>query len=134
MGLFHAIDYVAPAEVTDAEYPLILTTGRVLYHYHTGTMTRIGRGLTERCPESLVEISPQDAAKLGVVSDSYVTVASRRGKLRVKANVTDRSPEGTVFMNFHFHEAAVNLLTNPALDPVAKIPEYKVCAVKVTAA
>lgn len=134
MGLFHAIDYVAPAELTDAEYPLILTTGRVLYHYHTGTMTRIGRGLTERCPESLVEISPQDAAKLGIVSDSYVTVASRRGKLRVKANVTDRSPEGTVFMNFHFHEAAVNLLTNPALDPVAKIPEYKVCAVKVTAA
>ncbi len=134
LGLFHAIEYVAPAELTDAEYPLILTTGRVLYHYHTGTMTRIGRGLTERCPESLVEISPQDAAKLGIVSDSYVTVASRRGKVRVKANVTDRSPEGTVFMNFHFHEAAVNLLTNPALDPVAKIPEYKVCAVRVEAA
>ena len=134
MGLFHAIEYAAPAELPDAEYPLILTTGRVLYHYHTGTMTRIGRGLTERCPESLVDISPQDAAKLGIVSDSYVTVASRRGKVRVKANVTDRSPEGTVFMNFHFHEAAVNLLTNPALDPVAKIPEYKVCAVKVAAA
>ena len=134
MGLFHAIEYAAPAELPDAEYPLILTTGRVLYHYHTGTMTRIGRGLTERCPESLVDISPQDAAKLGIVSDSYVTVASRRGKVRVKANVTDRSPEGTVFMNFHFHEAAVNLLTNPALDPVSKIPEYKVCAVKIAAA
>ena len=133
-GLFHAIDYAAPAEITDAEYPLILTTGRVIYHYHTGTMTRSGRGLNERCPESLVEISPEDAAKLGIVSNSYVTVASRRGKVRVKANVTDRSPEGTVFMNFHFHEAAVNLLTNPALDPVAKIPEYKVCAVKVEAA
>jgi len=133
-GLFHAIDYVAPAEQTDAEYPLILTTGRVLYHYHTGTMTRIGRGLTERCPESLVEISSQDAAKLGIVNDSYVTVTSRRGKVRVRASVTDRSPEGTVFMNFHFREVAVNLLTNPALDPEAKIPEYKVCAVKVEAA
>lgn len=132
-GLFHAVDYVAPAEMPDAEYPLILTTGRVLYHYHTGTMTRIGRGLTERCPESLLEINPQDAAKLGILNGSYVTVTSRRGEVRVKADVTDRPPEGMVFMNFHFREAAVNLLTNPALDPAAKIPEYKICAVKVAA-
>jgi formate dehydrogenase alpha subunit len=134
LGLFHAIEYTPPAEPVDAEYPLILTTGRVLYHYHTGTMTRIGQGMNERCPESLVEINPLDAAQLGIESGSTVTVASRRGKVTVKAKVTERSPQGAVFMNFHFHEVAVNLLTNPALDPVAKIPEYKFCAVKVEAA
>lgn len=134
LGLFHAIDYRAPAELPDKEYPLILTTGRVLYHYHTGTMTRRARGTTERCPESLVEINPRDAKKLGIKSGKGVTVTSRRGAVTAKAEVTDRSPQGTVFMNFHFREAAVNLLTNPVLDPIGKIPEYKVCAVKVEAA
>jgi formate dehydrogenase alpha subunit len=133
-GLFNAVEYTAPLEMPDNEYPLILTTGRVLYHYHTGSMTRIGNGLNERCPESLIEINPADAGKLGIDSGAMVDVSSRRGKVRVKAQVTDRPPEGTVFMNFHFHEAAVNLLTNPALDPVAKIPELKACAVKVEAA
>jgi formate dehydrogenase alpha subunit len=133
-GLFSAIEYTAPAETPDDEYPLILTTGRVIYHYHTGSMTRIGEGINERCPESLVEINPADARKLGVESGMMVEVSSRRGKVRVKANVTDRAPVGTVFMNFHFREAAVNLLTNPALDPVSKIPELKACAVKVEAA
>lgn len=134
LGLFHAIDYIPPAELPDAEYPFILTTGRVLYHYHTGTMTRLARGTTERCPESLVEINPKDAAKLGIESGSAVTVTSRRGMVKAKAQLTDRSPLGAVFMNFHFREAAVNLLTNPALDPTAKIPEYKVCAVRLEAA
>jgi len=133
-GLFHAVDYAAPAEVTDAEYPLILTTGRVLYHYHTGTMTRVGKGISERCPESLVEINPADAEKFGIRGGEMVAVTSRRGSVKVRAQLTERSPAGVIFMNFHFHEAAVNLLTNPALDPVAKIPEYKVCAVKVAAA
>jgi predicted molibdopterin-dependent oxidoreductase YjgC len=133
-GLFHAIEYTAPAEIPDNEYPLILTTGRVLYHYHTGSMTRIGRGMNERCPESLIEINPADARELGIDSGIMVDVSSRRGKVRVKAQVTERPPMGTVFMNFHFREAAVNLLTNPALDPVSKIPELKVCAVKVEAA
>jgi len=134
LGLFHAIDYIPPAELPDAEYPFILTTGRVLYQYHTGTMTRLARGTTERCPESLVEINPKDAVKLGIESGSAVTVTSRRGMVKAKAQLTDRSPLGAVFMNFHFREAAVNLLTNPALDPTAKIPEYKVCAVRVEAA
>jgi formate dehydrogenase alpha subunit len=133
-GLFNAIEYTAPAEIPDDEYPLILTTGRVIYHYHTGSMTRIGRGINERCPESLIEINPADARELGIDSGMMVDVSSRRGKLRVKAKVTDRPPAGTVFMNFHFREAAVNLLTNPALDPVSKIPELKACAVKVEAA
>ncbi len=133
-GLFQAIEYSDPDESPDAEYPLKLTTGRVLYHYHSGSMTRIGRGMNERCPESLVEINPRDAEQIGIKSGDLVAVSSRRGKVTVKAQVTDRSPEGTVFMNFHFREAQANLLTNPALDPISKIPEYKVCAVKVEAA
>ena len=97
-------------------------------------MTSVGNGMNERCPESLIEINPADARKLNVDSGMMVDVSSRRGKVRVKAKVTDSHPVGTVFMNFHFHEAAVNLLTNPALDPVSKIPELKACAVKVEAA
>jgi formate dehydrogenase major subunit len=133
-GLFHAIEYIPPAELPDDEYPIILSTGRVLYHYHTGTMTRLSRGSMERCPESLVEINPLDAERLGIGDGRTVKVTSRRGTLQAKAKITTRSDVGTIFMNFHFHEAAVNLLTNPALDPVAKIPEYKVCAVRVEAA
>jgi formate dehydrogenase major subunit len=132
-GLFHAIEYIPPAELPSDEYPLILSTGRVLYHYHTGTMTRLSKGSMERCPESLVEINPLDAEKLGIGDGQTVKVTSRRGTLQAKAKITTRSDRGTIFMNFHFHEAAVNLLTNPALDPIAKIPEYKVCAVNVTA-
>ena len=133
-GLFHAVEYIPPAELPDAEYPIILSTGRVLYHYHTGTMTRLSKGSMERCPESLVEINPADAEKLSIADGQTVKVTSRRGTLQAKAKITTRSDRGTVFMNFHFHEAAVNLLTNPALDPIGKIPEYKVCAVRVEAA
>jgi formate dehydrogenase major subunit len=133
-GLFHAIEYIPPAEQTDDEYPIILSTGRVLYHYHTGTMTRLSQGSMERCPESLVEINPRDAEKLGIGDGQTVKVTSRRGTLQAKAKITTRSDRGTIFMNFHFREAAVNFLTNPALDPIGKIPEYKVCAVRVEAA
>ena len=133
-GLFHAIEYIPPAELPDDEYPMLLSTGRVLYQYHTGTMTRLGKGTRERYPESLAEIHPADAAKLGIEDGQRVRVTSRRGTVEAKAKITGRSDQGMVFMNFHFHEAAVNLLTNPALDPVAKIPEYKVCAVRVEAA
>jgi len=132
-GLFHAIEYIPPAEATDREYPYILTTGRVLYHYHTGTMTRKARGLNERFPESLVEVNPLDGKKLAIMNGSQVRVTSKRGSVQAKATLVDRVPEGTVFMNFHFNEAAVNRLTNPALDPIGKIPEYKVCAVMVEA-
>ena len=133
-GFFHAIDYVAPAELPDEEYPLFLSTGRVLYHYHTGTMTRRSQGPMERCPESLVEINPADARKFGITDGQSVKVTSRRGSVTAKAKLTEKSAEGSVFMNFHFAEAAVNLLTNPAMDPIGKIPEYKVCAVKIEAA
>jgi predicted molibdopterin-dependent oxidoreductase YjgC len=132
-GLFHAVAYVPPAELPDEAYPLLLSTGRVLYHYHTGTMTRLSQGATERYPESLAEIHPTDAKKLDIRDGQMVKITSRRGSVTAKAKVTTRSDEGMVFMNFHFHEAAVNLLTNPALDPIGKIPEYKVCAVRVQA-
>jgi len=133
LGLFSAIEFREPAELPDKDYPFVMTTGRVLYQYHTGTMTRLSCGITERCPESLVEINPKDAQKLGIEDGAMVKVSSRRGKLKVKAKVTERVPDSTVFMNFHFSEAPVNILTNPALDPIAKIPEFKVCAVNVEA-
>jgi formate dehydrogenase alpha subunit len=134
LGLFTAIEFIPPDELPDKEYPFLLTTGRVLYHYHTGTMTKRAQGLSERCPESLVEINPIDADKLGIAEGQTVKVASRRGKVEAKACVTQKSAPGTIFMNFHFTDTPVNLLTNPALDPTGKIPEYKVCAVKLEAA
>jgi len=134
LGLFSAIEYRPSEEVPDEKYPFILTTGRVLYHFHTATMTRRSEGLVERYPESLAEVNPTDAEKLRIKDGDFITVTSRRGSLKVKASVIETPPEGTIFMNFHFSEAAVNLLTNPALDPIGKIPEYKVCAVKVEAA
>jgi formate dehydrogenase major subunit len=133
LGLFAAIDFVPPAELPDKSFPLILSTGRVLYHYHTGTMTRLAEGPMQRYPESKIEIHPKDAKKFGIDEGQTVKVTSRRGEVQAKAVVTERSQEGTVFMNFHFKEAAVNRLTNPALDPIGKIPEYKVCAVKIEA-
>jgi formate dehydrogenase major subunit len=134
LGLMSAIEFKPPAEVPDKDYPFVMTTGRVLYHYHTATMSRLSKGIMERCPESLVEINPNDAKKLGIKEGQFAKVSSRRGVVQAKSTVTDRVPEGTIFMNFHFREAAVNLLTNPALDPICKIPEYKVCAVNVVAA
>jgi len=134
LGLFTAIEFISPNELPDADFPYTLTTGRVLYHYHTGTMTMRTRGPAERCPESLVEINPLDAEKLGIADGQVVKVTSRRGHVEAKACITSRSAPGSIFMNFHFSHAPVNLLTNPALDPTGKIPEYKVCAVKLAAA
>ena len=130
-GKFSAVEFKEAAELPDEEYPFLFTTGRVLYHFHTGTVTRRSKGLNEIYPEALVEINPQDAQKLKVEDGEFIEVTSRRGKIKAKAKVTEKSGKGVVFMSFHFHEAAANLLTNAALDPVAKIPEYKVCAVKV---
>ncbi len=130
-GLFFVIDHQPPAEDTDAEYPFILSTGRVHSHFHTGTMTRKGEGLNKVHPEIKAEINPQDAARLEVEDDDLLTITSRRGSIKVKAWLSERPVAGMVFVPFHFHEIAVNRLTNAALDPVAKIPEYKVCAIKV---
>jgi predicted molibdopterin-dependent oxidoreductase YjgC len=131
LGLFHPVDYRPPAEETDEEYPFILSTGRILYHWHGGTLSRRSPGLEGLGLEAEVEIHPVDAERLGLKPGEPVRVASRRGQVVAAANVTRRSPPGTVFMTFHFAEAAANLLTIDAVDPMAKIPEYKVCAVKV---
>jgi len=130
-GQFIPLEYKPPMELPDKKYPLVLTTGRSLYHFHTGTMTRKVEGLNVLRKEGEVEMNPADAAKLGIADGDRVKVASRRGEVVAKANVTETSPQGVVFMTFHFAESPANRLTNPALDPVAKIPEYKVCAVKV---
>lgn len=131
-GKFHVTDYLPPHELPDSEYPLLLTTGRVLPHWHAGEMTRRVPGLLELCPQPLVEISHEDAARLHVADKTLLRLASRRGEILALAQVTDRVPPGVVFGNFHFPgEANVNNLTQAALDPVAKIPELKVCAVRV---
>ncbi len=131
LGTFNPVDFVPPAENTDWEYPLILTTGRIYFRYHTATMCRRTSTLEREEPECFVEINPKDAERLGVRTRSRVRVVSRRGEIAVKALVTERAPEGIVFIPFHFHDAAVNLITSTAVDPVAKIPEFKVCAVKI---
>ncbi len=133
-GVFFPIDFSPPVEPVDADYPLYLTTGRVLYQYHTGTMTRRSTGLNERAPESFVEISPDDAEKYDLKHDEMVNIASRRGEIQVRLNISDKAVAGTVFIPFHFAEAAANRLTLAALDPVSKIPEYKVCAVRISKA
>lgn len=133
-GVLHAIDYIPPAEQVDDEYPLYLTTGRVLYHYHTRSMTGKTEGLNERAPESFVEISPSDAEKYGLKDGDKIKIASRRGEIVAKMTISEKAVDGTVFIPFHYAQAAANRLTNSALDPVSKIPEYKVCAVKLSAA
>jgi len=130
-GLFNPVEWTPPAEQPDDEYPLTLTTGRLLQHYHTGSMTRRVAGLNVLVPEERVEVNAQDAARLGINDADWIRVVSRRGAVRARAHVGEACPPGTVFMTFHFAEALGNVLTNPALDPVAKIPELKVCAVRV---
>jgi len=131
LGLFNPVEYAPPSELTDEDYPFTLTTGRVLFQFHTGTMTRRSPTLEREEPEGYVEINPKDAGSLGIMTGGLVRLTSRRGSICVKAVVTERTPGKTVFVPFHFAEAAANALTNPALDPRAKIPELKVCAVRV---
>ncbi len=130
-GKFMPLVYKPPQELPDKQYPLILTTERSLFHFHTGTMTRRVKGLNSFLGESLVQINPQDAAALGITDGEMVRVISRRGEVTAKAELTEVSPVGVVTMNFHFAENPTNVLTNPALDPISKMPELKVCAVKV---
>jgi formate dehydrogenase alpha subunit len=131
LGKFHVLVYQGPREVQDEEYPLVLSTGRILYQYHTGTMTRRSKGLEEMAPECLIEVSLNDANSLKIADGERVRVVSRRGDLEAKVKLTDRSPKGTIFIPFHYAEAAANRLTQTALDPVAKIPELKLCAVRI---
>jgi formate dehydrogenase alpha subunit len=134
LGRFHVVEHRPPAEEPDADYPLLLTTGRVLYHWHTGTMTRRSPTLTDQGNEPFVEISEADAERLGVKYDQMVRVASRRGEITLKARVTRGIMEGVVFIPFHYSEAPANMLTNNAVDAESKIPEFKACAVRITKA
>lgn len=131
LGKFHGLDYEPPAESPDESYPFILTTGRNLYHYHTASMTGRSKGIKEFSSEDTLRINPEDAAALGVADGDMVKVASRRGEIQVKAEATDTVAKGVVFMTFHFSDSPVNKLTNCVIDPIAKIPELKVSAVKV---
>ena len=110
---------------------MILTTGRLLYQYHTGTMSRRAQGLVEKAPECRVEIAPGDAIDFGIGDGDSVRVKTRRGEIVARAQVSPKAVSGTIFLPFHFFEASANKLTIAALDPVAKIPEYKVCAVNI---
>ncbi|MFW5970631.1 MAG: formate dehydrogenase subunit alpha [Desulfovermiculus sp.] len=130
-GIFSQVEHQDPAEQPDNKYPYILSTGRVFQHYNTGTMTREGRGLSQLCTELFAEINSQDAQDLGIKNGQMVAISSRRGQIQVKARVCDRPIPGVVFVPFHFRESPVNALTNAALDPGAKIPELKVCAVSI---
>jgi formate dehydrogenase alpha subunit len=130
-GKLHPIPYRPAAEPTDEEYPYILTTGRVLFHWHAGAISRRSEGLDAIAPEALVEMNPVDATRLGLVDAGPVRVCSRRGELTAKTQVTERTLPGSIFMTFHYAEAAANLLTIDSLDPHAKIPEFKVCAVRL---
>ncbi len=129
-GKFWALEFGTDSELPDEHYPFHLTTGRVLYHWHGGTMTRRS-SLDEAFPEPVLEMHPQDAQEQGMVSGDWVEVTSRRGSVTCRVLVTERSPVGTVFLPFHFAEAAANVLTNTKIDPRAKIPDYKMAAVRL---
>lgn len=131
LGVFHPIEYNPAAELPDEEYPLYLTTGRVLYQYHTGSMTMRSQGLNELAPECFVEISEPDADQYQLSNGDRLKVASRRGEIEALARISRKAVQGTIFIPFHYGQAAANRLTNAALDPTAKIPEYKVCAVRI---
>jgi len=131
LGKFTPLTFREPMEATDDEYPFVLNTGRILQHWHGGTMSRRSAGLNWVVPEGEIQINAEDGAQLGIASGDMIHVTSRRGEVTGKASLTDTLPRGMVFMNFHFAEVPTNALTNDAVDPVAKIPEYKVAAVRV---
>jgi len=131
LGHFQVVDYKAPAEVPDEEYPYFLTTGRSIFHYHTGAMTRRTPKLMDEVPQGFVEVNPEDANKAGVKNKDVVTLKTRRGSIEAEAKVTDEVPPGLLFVPFHFPNSLANALTISALDPSAKCAETKVCAVKM---
>ncbi len=131
LGHFQAVEFKPPAELPDDEYPYILTTGRSIFHYHTGAMTRRTPNLVDEVPRGFVEVNPEDAAKTGVKDKDMVTLETRRGSIEAEAKVTDEVPPGLLFVPLHFPDCSINVLTIPVLDPKAKCAETKVCAVKM---
>jgi len=131
LGRFHAIEHRPPAEEPDREYPFILTTGRMLFHYNVGTMTRKTPALDREYPSNFVEINPEDAKRLGIEKNTNCRVSTRRGQIIVRAEVNKKIKEGVIWLPFHFTESPANLLTNDAFCPIARTGEYKACAAKV---
>ena len=131
LGHLQVVDFKPPAELTDEEYPFVLTTGRSIFHYHTGTMSRRTPTLHSEVPKNYCQINPKDAAAKNIHEGTKVSLSTRRGTIEAKAQVTDDVPEGLVFLPFHFHESCANKITNPVLDPACGMPEYKVCAVNI---
>ena len=131
LGHFTVTEHSLPAEVPDKEYPFVLMTGRLLSHYHTGTMTRRSKTLHDQVPGSFIEMNTKDAVSMNIAEGDRVKVRSRRGEIETEACVTDDIPKGMLFMTFHFKESAVNLLTNSARDPISKMPELKYCSAAV---
>lgn len=131
LGHFLPVDYKPPAETRDADYPYTLTTGRTIFHYHTGSMSRRTPKLNDEIGSAYVQVNPADAAVEGILDGDDVRLSSRRGSIDVTARVTPEVPPKLLFVPFHFAEASANVLTNPALDPACKMPEYKVCAARM---
>ena len=130
-AVFHATEYAPHGELPDEEYPFVMNTGRQLYHWHTGTMTRRSKGLDAREPSATVEINPADATEMGINDGDIVRITSRRNSMLISARVSDRVARRQVFVPFHFREAAANLLTSPVLEPHAKMAALKICAVRI---
>ncbi len=131
LGVFFPLEWKPPAEVPDTQYPFVLTTGRCIWQWHTGTMTRRSESLEKEAPTGWIEINTEDAKGLNVKNGEVVKAITRRGEVKVPAKVTKDIKKGVMFMPFHYKECAANVLTNNALDPVAKIPEFKACAIRV---
>jgi formate dehydrogenase major subunit len=131
LGVFNPVDWTPPAEVPDKEYPLVLSTGRRLTHYHTRTQTGRCEGFNDILDEETADISPQDAATLNIEQGEIIQVISRRGRVRVRAKITREVPKGLVWMAFHFRQNNANWLTIDAFDPITMTAEYKACAVRI---
>jgi len=131
LAAFLPLDQIGSVEVADVEYPLVLITGRIREHYNNGSMTRRSKGIAQVFPTERVEMGPEDAESLGIKGRNWVMVSFRRGKVKVRAKVTNRSQSGNVFMTFHHQDALTNDLTSEHRCPIAKTPEYKSYAVKV---
>ena len=130
-GKFVPTKVTMPDEMPDKLYPLILTTGRQLEHWHTGAMTRKASNLNAIEPEATVSLSPKDILKNNIKAGDKIRVSTRRGEIKIPVREDRAIPEGVIFIPFCYHEAAANLLTNPALDPFGKIPEFKYCAARI---
>ena len=130
-GKFVPANVISPAEMPDKEFPMILTTGRQLEHWHTGAMTRKASNLDAIEPEATISLSPKDIQKIQINSGDFIKVSTRRGSIKIRVREDRSIPEGVIFNPFCYNEAAANLLTNPALDPFGKIPEFKYCAANI---